>query len=56
MSVQRLASRLSCLGLYPSPRTLVSSSSSVIARYTTSTVAPKVDLSNLSDNPGSKSQ
>ncbi|KAG0031282.1 YmL10 [Podila clonocystis] len=56
MSVQRLASRLSCLGLYPSPRTLVSSSSSFVARYTTSTAAPKVDLSNLSDNPGSKSQ
>ncbi|KAG0273789.1 YmL10 [Linnemannia exigua] len=57
MSVTRLASRLSSLGLYPSSTisqtTLLRSSTTAIARtYST----PAVDLSNLSDNPGSKSQ
>ncbi|KAG0256626.1 YmL10 [Mortierella polycephala] len=53
MSVQRLASRLACLGLYPT-RTAVSASS-IAARYSTAAPA-SIDLSNLSDNPGSKSQ
>ncbi|KAF9923166.1 YmL10 [Mortierella alpina] len=54
MSVLRLASRLSGLGL--SART---STSSIAARYTTAAPAAtssKIDLSNLNDNPGSKSQ
>ncbi|KAF9953364.1 YmL10 [Mortierella alpina] len=54
MSVLRLASRLSGLGL--SART---STTSIAARYTTAAPAAtssKVDLSNLNDNPGSKSQ
>ena len=59
MSLQQLSSRLVSLSLYPARRTL--SSTSVLARYTTAASTPasspsKIDLSNLSDNPGSKSQ
>lgn len=54
MSVLRLATRMSGLGL--SART---STTSIAARYTTAAPAAtssKIDLSNLNDNPGSKSQ
>ncbi|KAG0057154.1 YmL10 [Gryganskiella cystojenkinii] len=55
MSFQHLSSRLLSLSLYPARRTTLSSTS-ILARYTTSSTSPKIDLSNLSDNPGSKSQ
>ncbi|KAF9917250.1 hypothetical protein BX616_001586 [Lobosporangium transversale] len=60
MSMHRLVTRLSGLGLYPTSATATASlrtcvTTASVSRY--STVVPgKVDLSNLSDNPGSKSQ
>ncbi|KAF8941866.1 YmL10 [Haplosporangium gracile] len=64
MSVSRLASRLSSLGLYPANATqstlLLRSSTTAIARtYSTpaaTSTSSSIDLSNLNDNPGSKSQ
>ncbi|KAG0368466.1 ribosomal protein L18e/L15P [Gamsiella multidivaricata] len=55
MSMHRLATRLSCLGLYPT-RSSALSTTSIAARYSTAALTSAVDLSNLSDNPGSKSQ
>ncbi|KAF9163232.1 YmL10 [Actinomortierella ambigua] len=50
ISLQRLTSRLASLALYPTRST-------ASARFSTSAVATaKLDLSNLADNPGSKSQ
>ncbi|KAF8938842.1 YmL10 [Dissophora ornata] len=56
MSMTRLAARLSGLGLYPARTTLSSTTASLTARYSTAAPASQVDLSNLNDNPGSKSQ